>query len=106
MFDKIRDILFGKKFEWNYSNLSITYDITKHPDVSDSSPIKEFTMSYLFRYCPKYKILQKSYTLRHNSNYSDVDIDKYKGFLEISNLIKNSDISYNRERKLKKLKIS
>lgn len=103
MFGKIKDILFGKSYEWKYTSLSQTYDLTKHPDISDDSIIKEFTMKYSYRYCPKYKILQRKNLYIHTHDYIDISISQNINYLEVKDLIDNSNLSYKRDSKLKKL---
>lgn len=104
MFSKIKELLFGKVYEWKYTSTSVEYDLTRHPEVSKDSPIKSFSMTYLYRYCPKYKVLQKKNIYMTRSNYLDVNINMTKAYSpEIENFIKVSDIAYNRESKISKL---
>jgi hypothetical protein len=91
------------EYNWQYTSVTTTYDLTKHPDISPNSPIKEFKLVNNFRYCPKYKKLQNS--SRITNTYYDVSLSEYIRLDEINDLVKRSDLTYNREVKLKKLKI-
>lgn len=91
------------EYNWHYASVTTTYDLTKHPDISPNSPIKEFKLVSNFRYCPKYKKLQCS--SRTTDKYYDVSLSEYIRLNEISELVRFSDLSFNREVKLKKLKI-
>ena len=101
--DKIKEYFFGKEYHWQYTYLTITYDLTKHPEVSKNSPIKEMNMSYYFRYCPKNKILQRKNVYMSKSEFSDVEISHYIRHEHISEFINGTDLSYKRQYKLNKL---
>lgn len=93
------DRFFKKEYYWYYTTTCRIYDISKHPEISSSSPIKESKMYKRYRYCPKNIKLQYSI----GGEYSDINLIRSLNIPEILKLVEDSDKIYSRDVKLKKL---
>lgn len=93
------DIFSKKEYYWYYTSTCRIYDISKHPEVSSNSLIKEFKMYKMYRYCPKYCKLQTS----NRHKYHDIDLIASLSIPEVLKLVEDSDKIYIRDSKIKKL---
>ena len=95
--------LFTKEVpQWSEFREEEHYDLRSMPDLSPSSPIKDFKMTYIYRYCPVYRKLQKRNMF--SNNWIDISVYQYTNLSkEIQEFIYLTDKSYQRQEKINKL---
>lgn len=71
--EKEKNLSPPPKYNWINISFKEHYDISNMPDLSPKSPIKHFSLPYLYRYCPNNNKLMRR-TLS-KSEWYDVDID-------------------------------
>lgn len=91
-----------RKYKWGHFIIKKDIDFTRMPDLSPNSPIKSTTLIYRYRYCPKYKRLEKTFITSDNYVLSNLEIEK-KSNEEVAYNINIIDKSYNRLQKLSKV---
>jgi len=95
--------LFTKEVpQWSEFREEKHYDLRSMPDLSPSSPIKDFKMTYIYRYCPVYRKLQKRSFL--SKNWVDISVYNYQEqSQEVQEFIYLTDKSYQRQEKISKI---
>lgn len=99
MLQFIKNLFRKSEPEWFYFQESKHYDISKMPDLSASSPIKNFSLTTRYKYCPETKELKFSY---YGFEKNWIDYNKQRS-QELMDFIDNCDKEYTRDKKLKKL---
>lgn len=61
MINFIKNLFRKKELEWFYFDEVRHYDISKIPDISSTSPIKNFSITHRYKYCPENKKLMFSF---------------------------------------------
>lgn len=97
---KISDIvaMFKKKPDvWYEFSIRNDYDLTKHPEISPKSPIKDFSITYCYRYCPDKRLL-------HRRSFTTGEWYKKETYtLEIKAEMDKIDFKHNRDKKINKI---
>lgn len=97
---KISDIIemFKKKPDvWYEFTLRSDYDLTKNPEISPTSPIKDFSITYRYRYCPDKSLLQRR-------SYTTGEWHKKETYtLDIKEEMDKIDFIHNRDKKINKI---
>jgi hypothetical protein len=93
---------FIKEAQWNEFREEKHHDLRALPDLSSTSPIKDFKLVHIYRYCPVYRKLQKGNMF--SSNWIDISVYQYTNISkEIQEFIYLTDKSYQRDLKINKI---
>lgn len=90
-----------RKYRWGHFTIRNSIDLRGMPELSSDSPIKSTVMIYRYRYCPKYKRLERAFMSSKNYVLRNLDAEKNSDE-EISCNINKIDKSYNRLKKINK----
>jgi hypothetical protein len=102
MIDFIKKLFTKEETQWNEFREEKHYDLRGMPELSPTSPIKDFKLVHIYRYCPVYRKLQKRNMF--SSNWIDISVYEYKNLSdEIQEFIYITDKSYQRDQKINKI---
>jgi hypothetical protein len=90
-----------RKYKWGHFIIRNFIDLRRMPDLSSASPIKSTVIVYRYRYCPKYKRLERAFMGSKNYVLRNLEAEKSLDD-EISCNINKIDKSYNRLEKINK----
>lgn len=99
MINFIKNLFRKKELEWFYFDEVRQYDLSKMPDLSPTSPIKEITITHRYKYCPENKKLMFSFYGVSNWREHDKPLMSQ----ELINFIESCDKQYLRNKKLNKI---
>lgn len=102
MIDFIKKLFIKEEAQWNEFREEKHHDLRAIPDLSPTSPIKDFKLVHIYRYCPVYRKLQKGNMF--SSNWIDISVYQYTNLSEeIQEFIYLTDKSYQRDQKINKI---
>lgn len=101
MINFIKNLFRKKELEWFYFDEVRQYDLSKIPDLSPTSPIKEITITHRYKYCPENKKLMFSFY--GHSNWEEHDKSTLNFKPELIKFIESCDKEYIRDKKLNKI---
>jgi hypothetical protein len=114
MINLLKKLLKKRENDWYVHSENEHYDLRSIPDFSKESPIKDYKITYYYRYCPIYKKLQKQ---NISGTWNDLNMNNFmtamarNGGLNKStdrldrllNFIEEIDKAYERDQKINKI---